>query len=136
MRASLSTDDGFYIVTSKDYDRDIDILSSNDEDFNASITRSIEPGIFKVLDTKLIPPKKNDTDNDKGYIKILSKLGDKIYFDTIDISKSYEDDPEEGHISACSERYYMAYSFNWPYFSYASKQNFIFILNAFNPTFV
>ena len=31
---------------------------------------------------------------------------------------------------------YMAYSFNWPYFSYATKMNFVFILNAFNPNFI
>ena len=50
MRASLSTDDGFYIVTSKDYDRDIDILSSKDPKFNASVTRSIEPGLMTTFD--------------------------------------------------------------------------------------
>ena len=102
MRASLSSEDGFYIVTSKDYDRDIDILSSHDEDFNASIARSIEPGLLRVMDTMLIKPKDGDP-NDKGYIKILSKLGDYIYYDKIDISKSYEDDPEEGHVAMCIE---------------------------------
>ena len=31
---------------------------------------------------------------------------------------------------------YMAYGFNWPYFSYATKFKKILIYNAFNPTFV
>lgn len=69
----------------------------------------------------MIEPKEGADENDKGYLKILSKLGDYLYYDTIDIGNSNEDAPEEGHISACAERYYMAYSFNWPYFSYATK---------------
>lgn len=31
---------------------------------------------------------------------------------------------------------YMAYGFNWPYFSYATKFNYVFILNAFNSNFI
>lgn len=57
--------------------------------------------------------------------------------DTIDLSKSK--DPMEkysAHINTCTDKFYMAYGFNWPYFSYASKYNFVFILNAFNPNFV
>ena len=30
----------------------------------------------------------------------------------------------------------MAYGFNWPYFSYATMNNYVFILNAFNPNFI
>jgi hypothetical protein len=46
LRFVIDSGQGFYLVTSKDYDRDIDILSSTDKDFNASIVRSIEPGIL------------------------------------------------------------------------------------------
>lgn len=30
----------------------------------------------------------------------------------------------------------MAYAFNWPYFSYATKMNYVFILNSFNKDFI
>jgi hypothetical protein len=46
LRFVIDSGSSFYLVTSKDYDRDIDILSSHDRDFNASIVRSIEPGIL------------------------------------------------------------------------------------------
>lgn len=36
--------DSFYFTTSKEYDRDVDILNSSATNFNASITRSLEPG--------------------------------------------------------------------------------------------
>jgi len=34
-------------------DRDIDILNSKDETFNASIKRSIEPGLITVFDKEI-----------------------------------------------------------------------------------
>ena len=46
LRHVIDNGKSFYLVTSKDYDRDIDILSSNEREFNASIIRSIEPGIL------------------------------------------------------------------------------------------
>jgi len=60
-----------------------------------------------------------------------------MFLDTIDLKKS--DDPMEkygAHVSTCKHKYYMAYGFNWPYFCYASKYNYVFILNAFNPNFI
>ena len=39
-------------------------------------------------------------------------------------------------MSTIVDKFYMAYGFNWPYFSYASKMNYVFILNAFNPNFI
>jgi len=50
VRHSMYLDDSFYIVCSKNYDRDIDILNTRLDDFNASIKRSIEPGLMKILD--------------------------------------------------------------------------------------
>ena len=47
----INDDKDFYLITTKDYDRDIDILNSNDDDFHASITRSTTPGVFKVFDS-------------------------------------------------------------------------------------
>ena len=40
------------------------------------------------------------------------------------------------HMSTIVDKFYMAYGFNWPYFSYATKMNYVFILNAFNPNFI
>ena len=39
-------------------------------------------------------------------------------------------------MSSIVDKWYMAYSFNWPYFGYASKMNYVFVLNAFNPNFI
>jgi hypothetical protein len=66
LRSTVSFDKGFYIVTSKDYDRDIDILNSYDQTFNASIERSLEPKIIKMFDIMLIEPKNKNDPNDKG----------------------------------------------------------------------
>ena len=66
--------------------------------------------------------------------------GDYLFLDTIDLNKSNDmSNPlakYDAHINTTSHKYYMAYGFNWPYFSYASKYNYIFILNAFNPNFI
>jgi len=39
-------------------------------------------------------------------------------------------------IEQVNDRYYHSQGFNWPYFSYATKDNFVIILNAFNINFV
>ena len=63
--------------------------------------------------------------------------GDYLFLDTINLSMVSENNEKfDSHISSCVDKYYMAYGFNWPYFSYASKNNNIFILNAFNPNFI
>lgn len=48
MRKAVNRDDQFFLITSKEYDRDIDILHSSEEEFNASIARNIEPGLLKI----------------------------------------------------------------------------------------
>ena len=83
------------MVTSKDYDRDIDVLSSNDLDFNISVKRSIEPGVLSVYDTNI--------DTKLGHLKILSRIGDILYIDTMDIAKGREEDPLEGVIETVVE---------------------------------
>ena len=89
LRYCIYHDNQFYLVTSKDYDRDIDILSTGNRDFNASIVRSIEPGILKVFDSMI------DTDGEsgKGFMRTLTLLGEYIYIDTIDIAKSFDENP-------------------------------------------
>jgi hypothetical protein len=46
LRNVINHNKSFYLVTSKDYDRDIDILHSDDKNFNASLKRCIEPGLM------------------------------------------------------------------------------------------
>ena len=48
----------------------------------------------------------------------------------------HDDTREAAHISTCTDKMYMAYAFNWPYFSYSTKFNYIFILNSFNKDFI
>ena len=50
-------------------------------------------------------------------------------------SKIHED-RFKAHIGSNVDKYYFAYHFNWPYFSYANKLNFVYVMNAFNPQFI
>jgi hypothetical protein len=76
-------------------------------------------------------------DTEKCYLKTLMNQGDYLFLDTIDLNLSADPQKKyEAHISTCIDKYYMAYGFNWPYFSYATMNNFVFILNAFNPNFI
>lgn len=54
LRNVINKDDEFYLVTSKDYDRDIDILHTYSENFNASIKRMLEPGMLDVKDSYVV----------------------------------------------------------------------------------
>ena len=47
-----------------------------------------------------------------------------------------EEDRFMAHIDSNVDKYYFAYSFNWPYFAYANKINFIHVMNAFTPSFI
>ena len=59
--------------------------------------------------------------------------GEFLYLDTIEIDLCYQDKTrKEAHLSTAIDKVYMAYGFNWPYFCYATKTNFVGILNAFN----
>ena len=54
----------------------------------------------------------------------------------MDIGKGYEDNPEDGVIRSLKEQHYHSMGFNWPYFSYGTKNNKVFIMNAFNPNLI
>ena len=113
-------------MTSKDYDRDIDVLSSKDEEFNISVKRSIEPGALSVYDSIVDMC-------EKKHLKLLSRIGDALYIDTLDIDKGYTEDPEDGIVESVKDEHYHSMGFNWPYFSYGTKNNKVFVMNAFNP---
>jgi len=53
LRNVLNYEDAFFLVTSKDYDRDIDILHSEKQDFNVFFKRCIEPGLLQVFDSTI-----------------------------------------------------------------------------------
>ena len=78
-------------------------------------------------------------------MKTLMKIGDYLYLDSLDIDITNEsDDDEVSHedhsesfLVDCSVyKHYCGYGFNWPYFSYGSKNCDVFVYNAFNPTFI
>ena len=60
LRNVINQGDDFYLVTSKDYDRDVDILHSTDKIFNASFKRPIEPNSIHVYDSIITDILHND----------------------------------------------------------------------------
>jgi len=82
-------------------------------------------------------------------MRTLMKIGDYLYLDetSIDLSKkdkhlhslrSNEVTDRSGSEDKLSivDRHYLAYGFNWPYFSYGTRNKKILIYNAFNPYFI
>jgi len=69
-------------------------------------------------------------------LKLLSIVGDTLYLDTIDIGKARQGLKSESHVAMTFESNYHSYGFNWPYFSYATQQQKVLIMNAFNPNFI
>ena len=137
LRRVINNGHSFYLVTSKDYDRDIDILHSEDHKFNATFDRQIEPNQLSVYDSIITNDEGDKHLGKSGIMKTLMKIGDFLYMDQIDLSIQFdENDHRDGHVSMTVDTTYMAYGFNWPYFSYATKFKKILIYNAFNPTFV
>jgi hypothetical protein len=78
----------FFLVTSKDYDRDVDILHSKDKRFNATFKRAIEPGSIKLFDSIIEPSK--DGHQKKGKMKTLMLIGTFLYVDVIDIQLGFQ----------------------------------------------
>lgn len=97
IRYAIDEEAGFFLVTSKDYDRDIDILSTSDEDFNASIDRSSEPDHLKIYDSLTFE------EDGKSYLNTLSLIGDQLFSDTIDKSMCKDDDPTSAVLNTSSE---------------------------------
>ena len=53
VRGVINVKEGYYLFLTKNYDRDIDIMHTINNQYKASTDRFIEPGIFKVLDLTL-----------------------------------------------------------------------------------
>ena len=76
IRHVIHWEDAFLLMTSKDYDRDIDIIHSENKDFNASFDRMIEPGLLQCYDSIII-----EKPNKMKVMKTLIKIGDFLYLD-------------------------------------------------------
>jgi len=76
VRNVINWEEAFFLVTSKDYDRDIDILHTENQEFNVSYKRCIEPGIMKVYDSMIYKLDEHTT-----IMKTLTKIGDYLYMD-------------------------------------------------------
>jgi hypothetical protein len=73
-------------------------------------------------------------DTKKGMLKTIMKIGEFLYIDCVDIGLGFHEEKEVNeHVKSSVDNYYMAYGFNWPYFSYGTKLNVAVVLNAFNP---
>lgn len=86
MRFVINHNNSFYFTTSKEYDRDIDILNSADINFNASIERSLEPGQIKVFDADI---QTCHVRSNEGHLRVLMNQGEFLYLDTIEIDLCY-----------------------------------------------
>lgn len=50
VREAINVKDGYYLLLTKNYDRDIHIKHTKNFEYEAYLVRMIEPGIFKVFD--------------------------------------------------------------------------------------
>lgn len=94
IRSVINDGHDFFLVTSKDYDRDVDILHSSNNEFNSSIKRRFEPGMLTLYDSIKYVDNKEDSgikSKSKGYLKILMKVGDSMFLDTINIDLCYDE---------------------------------------------
>jgi hypothetical protein len=95
LRNVVNHGEDFYLVTSKDYDRDVDILHSKDKSFNASLKRSIEPNSIIVYDSKTVQIKGEEDNLQTGFLKTIMKIGEFLYVDVIDIKKGKKTQKEQ-----------------------------------------
>jgi hypothetical protein len=59
----------------EEYDQKLDIMSTKDSSFNASIAMNIEPGNLSVYDIT----------KDEEHLNILTRVGDNLFIDLIDL---------------------------------------------------
>jgi hypothetical protein len=76
IRYIVQDEGNFFLVTSKNYDRDIDILCTETSDFNVSIKRYIEPDVIDVYDAIVF----KDNEGEKR-LRTVMVVGGTIYVD-------------------------------------------------------
>ena len=73
-------------------------------------------------------------------MKILMKVGDDLYLDYVNTQQNAAGEVLNTEVcnetESSNERYYCAYSMNWPYFAFADISSYIYLYNAFNPNLV
>lgn len=122
LHGAVSDGDNFLLVACKDYDRKIGVFSTVDSNFGVKIKANVEPGNFLV----------HDMMKEDNHLRILTQEGNHVFIETIDTALANEGRPEHSVLQVVEEKHYHAPSFSWPYLSYATKHNKVFIHNAFN----
>lgn len=75
IRHVINYKNSFYLVTSKDYDRDIDIIHAEHKDENYYFDRFIEPGLLQCYDSNVVEDL-NDFNKERNVMQTLMKIGD------------------------------------------------------------
>ena len=83
LRIAVPDEEGFFIACSKDYDRDIDILHSNFEEFSSSVDKALEPDLFQAYDMAIVEHKEKG--KTKKLLEILCRVGDYLSLEIIDV---------------------------------------------------
>lgn len=65
----------FLCLACNDYDKEIDILCTQDKDFKYHVKRKITPNLVKFFDMKII----------EGKMKILSTRDEEFFVDIVDL---------------------------------------------------
>ena len=79
----MNDKDKQYMVTCKNYDNQILILSTDDS-FRATLNRNIEPDSLEIFDITVM------RHNKKNLLKTLILIGEHLYQDTIDLDLCYD----------------------------------------------
>ena len=134
MKKIINHGDDFFIAATKDYDRDVDILHTRDQKFNASLKRSIQPGSIRIYDSIIV----NEVGDNKktGLLKTVMKVGINIMVDVIDIAIGFDETDEDELMETSIGTQWTAQAFNWPFYAIGTKDKEIIISTAFNPNYV
>lgn len=84
IRHSINYDNSFYLMTTKDYDRDVDIIHAERTNVKCFYDRKIEPGLMQVLDSNIIKKCLNK-DKSQDLLQTLMKIGDYLYLDSVNV---------------------------------------------------
>lgn len=83
VRRIVNYNNSFFLITSKDYDRDIDIIHAEYKSCNMHYIRFIEPGLLDVFDSVIL----KSSDRVGSVLQTLTKIGDCVYLDSLEINE-------------------------------------------------
>ena len=144
----------FYIVCCKDYDKDLDILSTRNEwnnktdgkIYKVSIERQIEPDAIRAFDLVIIDQfdKREQDDSIVSRFRLLSGRDQQIFLDDIELPDEdlleYWLDPKNNEVSEQPETSIFSQYFEqqtgfcsiWPFLSYQGIQGDLWLINVNN----